>query len=114
MALDTILSHNSILERAELNWNSKNEKKRISSGRKYNHIFTKLKLPANDWKNNFDQLTNSQRSILIKGELIRTYDSLPNREKTTLKKEFGLSHFSSKWFKLSPEDKKILLKTVLK
>lgn len=108
-----ILSHTIIERKACDKWNSKTIQERIHASYKYKHIFVKYNLPSNDWANKFDGLTSYQRNILLKGELIRTYDSLPNIDKTKIKREFGLSHFSSKWFKLSPHDKKKLLNSVL-
>ena len=108
-----ILSKGAIVERAKEKWNSKGERKRLMCGKKYQHIFDTLKLEMTPWSNNFEKLTQSQRSILIKGELIRTYDGLPNSEKTNLKNQFGLESFSSKWYKLGSKDKKILLNSIL-
>jgi hypothetical protein len=108
------LSRDLIVKRAEEKWNSKAPSERIRSSHKYKHIFEKLNLPSVDWNNEFSKLSKSQTNILIKGELIRTYDSMPNREKTKIKNQFGLSTFSSKWFRLSPSDKKILLNSILK
>ena len=107
------LSHGEILERAKENWNSKEEFKRIRAGNKYKHIFLKFKLPENDWRNEFSGLNRKQQNILLKGELIRSYDGLSNHAKTRLKKKLGLSLFSSKWFGLPPYDKKKLLASIL-
>lgn len=109
-----VISKKAIVCRAEKNWNNRNEEKRVSAGNKYKHIFKKFHMPENDWKNNFAELSESQQSILIKGELIRTYDSLPNFKKTILKRQLGLSTFSTKWFRLPPNDKKILLTSITK
>ena len=109
-----ILSQKAIVRRAENNWNQKDISKRVSAGSKYRHIFKKFHMQENDWKNNFADLSENQRSILVKGELIRTYDGLPNHKKTALKQHFGLSTFSTKWFKLPPGDKKILLTSITK
>lgn len=108
------LSRSSIITRAKERWDSKPSSEKIRSSRKYKHVFEKLNLPMVNWDNEFSKLSASQTSILIKGELIRTYDSLPNSEKTKVKRKFGLSSFSSKWFRLSPSDKKVLLNSVLK
>lgn len=112
--VNTILSHDTIVKRAEEKWNSKSSTDKIRSGYKYRHIFEKLKLPSVDWDNAFSELSKSQVNILVKGELIRTYDSMSNKDKTRLKERFGLSSFSSKWFRLPSCDKKILLNSVLK
>ena len=112
--IDNILSHESIVKRARDKWDLKGSTERVRSGHKYHHIFEKLNLPSVDWDNSFDDLSKSQINILIKGELIRTYDSMPNKQKTRIKERFGLSCFSSKWFRLPSCDKKILLNSVLK
>ena len=111
---NAVLSYGTIVERAKEKWNSKTSIERIRCGNKYRHVFEKLKLPSVNWENTFDDLSQSQTNILIKGELIRTYDSMSNREKTNIKNKYGLSSFSSKWFRLAPCDKKILLNSVLK
>ena len=111
---NTSLSRDSIVKRAREKWDSKPSSEKIRSSHKYKHIFDKLNLPKVEWDNEFDKLSKSQTNILIKGELIRTYDSMPNKDKTRIKNEFGLSSFSSKWFRLPPCDKKILLNSVIK
>lgn len=111
---ETLLSRKSIVSRAKEKWDAKPSAEKVRSSRKYKHIFEKLHLPSVDWNNEFSKLSKSQTNILIKGELIRTYDSMPNREKTKIKNKFGLSSFSSKWFRLSPSDKKILLNSILR
>lgn len=111
--INDYLSHNVITNKAEEKWNSKDEGKRIRAGNKYKHVFKKFNLPENDWKNDFSELTQSQKNIIIKGELIRTYDGLSNHRKTKIKRHFGLSKFSTKWFTLLPSDKKILLTSIL-
>ena len=112
--ISNVLSHEAIVKRAEEKWDLKSSVDKVRSGHKYQHIFEKLNLPSVDWDNKFSELSKSQVNILIKGELIRTYDSMPNRDKTRVKKRFGLSSFSSKWFRLPSCDKKILLNSVLK
>ena len=109
-----VLSRESIVERAKEKWNSKPSSEKLRSSHKYKHIFDKLNLPSVNWDNEFSKLSKSQTNILIKGELIRTYDSITNKEKTKIKNDFGLSAFSSKWFRLAPSDKKILLNSILK
>ena len=112
--INNVLSHKTIVERTKNKWDLKPSNDKIRSGNKYRHVFEKLKLPSVDWDNPFSELSKNQMNILIKGELIRTYDSMSNKEKTKIKKQFGLSSFSSKWFRLQPCDKKILLNAVLK
>lgn len=98
---------------AKQKWNDKSPELRTKSGNKYRFIIEKLHKKVNDWNLDFDNLSDFQKKILIKGELIRTYDSLPNQEKTEIKKKLGLSKFSYKWYKLSSLDKKILLNYVI-
>lgn len=111
--ISNLLSRASIEKRASDRWNKKTVTERLHASSKYKHIFSKYRLPTKDWSNSFNELTLHQRNILLKGELIRTYDALANTDKTNIKIKFGLSHFSSKWFKLSPQDKKTLLNSVL-
>ena len=111
---EKILDKSEILARAKLKWDKKNDINRIRAGSKYKHFFEKHKLKINDWSNDFDHLTDSQQNVIIKGELIRTYDSLQNVLKTRIMRDFGLSEFSSKWYKLPCHDKKILLNYVIR
>ena len=76
-------------------------------------IFNEKNISMCDWKNLFDFLSKQQQILLIKSELIRTYDALPNIDKTRIKKKFNLSTFASKWYKLPSSDKNKLLKFVL-
>jgi hypothetical protein len=103
----------SITIRARSNWDCKTKESKIKSSNKYKFLFEKFKKPIHDWTDCFDNLTTFQRNILIKGELIRTYDSLPNLVKTNIMKKYKLSKFSSKWYKLESEDKKKLLKSIV-
>lgn len=112
--IGNILSHEIIVEKAKEKWNLKDNNEKIRCGRKYHHVFEKLKLPQVNWDCTFEKMNKFQTNILIKGELIRTYDSMSNREKTRIKERFGLSAFSSKWFRMPSCDKKILLNSVLK
>ncbi len=112
--ISNVLSHETIIRRTKERWNLKGSTEKIRSGHKYRHVFEKLNLPSVGWDNSFENLSTSQMNILIKGELIRTYDSMPNKQKTRIKEHFGLSEFSSKWFRLPSCDKKILLNSVLK
>ena len=98
---------------AKQKWDTKTPELRVRSGNKYKFIVEKFHKKIKDWSLDFDDLSNFQKKILIKGELIRTYDSLPNSEKTKIKNELNLSKFSYKWYKLSSSDKKILLNYVI-
>lgn len=111
--VNSLLSRSSIRKRTSERWNNKTVNDRLHTSFKYKYVFEKYKFPINDWSNTFEKLSFHQQNILLKGELIRTYDSLTNRDKTIIKHKLGLSSFSSKWFKLSPQDKKILLNSVL-
>lgn len=107
-----ILSQSTIIREAKEKWDSKSEEEKKYSAKKYKHI----RQPTTQnisWLQPYDDLNVWQKNILIKGQLIRTYDSLPNKVKTHIMKHFGLSTFSSKWFRLPSVDKKILLKRVL-
>ena len=113
MNLDTVFNKESINTRAKENWNYKDKESRLKCGNKYRHIFSDNKIKITDWSETFERLTKFQQNILIKGELIRTYDALPNIDKTEIKNKFGLSTFSTKWYKLPSSDRKILLKFVI-
>lgn len=104
-----VFNKESIKTRAREHWEVKTKELRLRAGRKYEHIFTKFNKPMNDWSNSFDDLTLPQQRILIKGEIIRTYDSLPNNDKSDIKRNYHLSKFESKWFKLPSGDKKKIL-----
>ena len=108
------LNKTEISSRAKTKWNEKSEANKVRAGSKYQHFLGKFKLPMNNWNSEFDVLTKYQQNVIVKGELIRTYDSLPNTTKTKIMREFGLSAFSSKWYKLPSGDKKILLNYVIR
>ena len=111
--LNDIFNKKSINSRAREHWDFKSEESRIKSGNKYKHIFDDKKLVLYDWKNIFDKLSKPQQVLLVKSELIRTYDALPNIDKTRIKNKFNLSIFASKWYKLPSSDKNKLLKFVI-
>ena len=54
-------------------------------------------------------LTEPQRKVLFKRELIKVYDSLDNSIKSYIMKDIHLRKFSSKWFKMPSCDKRTLL-----
>lgn len=114
MITENILDKAEIFANAKSKWNSKNIANKIKVGNKYQRFLGRLKIPINDWSNCFDDLTKPQQTIIIKGELIRKYDSLPNSDKTKIMRNFGLSVFSSKWYKLPSNDKKILLNHIIR
>lgn len=108
---DISLSRTEIIERAEKRWNDRTLEEKIKKSNKYHHIINKIGSSSNlsPWTEKFSNLSQGQKRLLIRGELIRTYDSLPNQEKTKIKERLKLSTFSSKWFRLPPNDKKKIL-----
>lgn len=110
---NNILSYGLIRNKTRETWNKKTSAERLRNGCKYKHIFTKYGFSCHDWANDFDGLSKRQKNILFKGELIRTYDKLTNKEKTVIKEKFNLGTFSSKWFKMPSQDKKKLLQSIL-
>lgn len=114
MMNEPILNKNDILAHAKASWDKKSIDAREKAGRKYQHFLDKYNLPFTDWINDFDKLTKYQQNVIVKGELIRFYDSLPNKSKTHIMRSFGLSEFSSKWYKLPSVDKKKLLDYIVK
>lgn len=113
ITLQTIFSKTAIIQRAKEFWDYKTPKEKIKLVKKYKHIAVIGEYPLNTWLTDFDLLNNNQRAMIIKGELIRTYDSLPNCDKTKIKNMFKLSIFSSKWYKLPHKDKNKLLNYLL-
>ena len=113
ITVKSIFNRKAIEQRAQENWDFKNQRSRTSCGRKYNHIFVKHKMTMNPWENDFYGLSPSQQKLLLKSEIIRTYDALPNSDKSKIKFSLGLSTFASKWYKLPSEDKKKILKVII-
>ena len=113
ITVDDIFNKNAIRNRAIDNWNFKDSKFKIKSGKKYGHIFREHNLPMNNWDNMFDCLTIQQQRILLHGEVIRTYDQLPVSDKKILFQRLKLSEFENKWYKLNSQDKKKLMKFVM-
>ena len=111
--LTDTLSADVLRAEAQREWDSKSEESKLKKGKTYSHIFIQRKFKYNDWLLPFDKLTRHQRNILIKGVLIRKYDALDNKTKTLIKENFGLSAFSSKWYRLPSADKKKMLKIYL-
>ena len=108
--LDNFISKEEILNRAKENWNGKTIQDKILKSRRYKHIFLENKMPLISWLKDFDELNQFQQNLLIKGEIIRTYNSLPNTYKAKLVLRWNLSKFSSKWHNLPYEDKINILK----
>lgn len=100
------MNREKIIERTRIFWDSKPSDVKNKISRKYNHLF---KFNVN-WDKPFALLSHKQQNILLKGELIRTYDALSNLEKTKIKHKYNLSEFSTKWYKMLTQDKMILLK----
>lgn len=112
---DISLSRTEIIERAEKRWDDRTSEGKIKKSNKYHHIINKIgsSNKLNPWTEKFSNLSQDQKRLLIRGELIRTYDSLSNQEKTKIKERLKLSTFSSKWFRLPPNDKKKILLKIL-
>lgn len=110
--VEEIFNKQKITERAKEDWGYKCVEARLKCGNKYRHILAKRNEVPNPWSNEFDELSDFQRLMLIKGEMIRTYDSLPNSDKTKIKDKLGLSEFCSKWYRLNSSDKKKLLSII--
>lgn len=110
LTLSDVFNRTSIYLRAKEHWDFKCVKERLRCGKKYSHIFGDKDSSLVDWSNPFESLSLKQKKLIIKGELIRTYDSLPNIDKTYIKNKFRLSVFSSKWYKLPNADKNKLIK----
>lgn len=104
-----IFNKEAISKRAKEEWDSKSLQSKQMSGRKYKHIVIKFDKKPHNWKNSFDSLSLFQKWLLIKGEIIRTYDNLPNSDKTKIKNMLKLSEFSPKWFRLKSSDKNLIL-----
>ena len=106
LTLKDVFNKPSIIGRAKEFWDCKTPLERLRCGRKYKHLFHH----EVDWSSCFNDLEQKQKRILVKGELIRTYDSLPNIDKTRIKNIFHLTVFSSKWYKLPNVDKNKLIR----
>ena len=111
---DNIFERTSIIQHAKDKWNAKTDVQKRRSAKKYKFISNYGVNKPSGWLKTYDELNNWQKNILIKGQLIRNYDELPNKVKTHIMKDFGLSTFASKWYKLPSSDKKILLNSVLR
>lgn len=109
ITLKTIFSKDAIIQRAQEFWDYKTPKEKIKLVKKYKHISGIGEYTIDSWLTDFALLNHDQHTMIVKGELIRTYDSLPNIDKTRIKQMFKLSIFSSKWYKLPHKDKSKLL-----
>ena len=108
---EDIIDKEQIRRRAKSAWDIQNPLEKLKSGKKYLHASDGIR-PI-DWLCPFDALSEKQRNILIKGELIRTYDRLLLSDKKKLTNEACLSTFQTKWYKMSSIDKQKLLKHIL-
>lgn len=109
--LNNLLRKEAIEERAEFDWNCKTDNEKKQKGKKYAHIVSRLNLglTEEDWLNEYSLLSNFQKKLIFKGEVIRTYDALSSKDKTQLMKFWGLSKFSNKWHNLPYSDKNLIL-----
>lgn len=111
IALSDIFNRIAIYNRAKEYWDCKTAIERKRIGKRYEHILTNHTISC--WSQPFDSLALCQKRLIIKGELIRTYDELPNIDKTTLKNMLHLSMFSAKWRFLSSKDKSKIIKFIM-
>lgn len=105
-----IIEKGKIRSLAKERWDGTPIEMREVVGGRYEHF---LKIKPSDWVQDFDKLAKKQQNVLIKGQLIRWYDSLSNKHKTKIMHTVGLSEFSSKWYRLSGENKRKLLSCVI-
>ena len=88
LTLSDVFNRTSIYLRAKEHWDFKCVKERLRCGKKYSHIFGDKDSSLVDWSNPFESLSLKQKKLIIKGELIRTYDSLPNIDKAYIQNKF--------------------------
>jgi len=111
-SIEDILDKEQVTYRARERWNEMTVLERLRQGQKYKHV----PIPNNkvaSWVQEFCMLDEPNQNILIKGELIRTYDAMLISDKRKLCSEAMLSKFQTKWFKLTNDDKTKLLDYVL-
>ena len=112
LTLDDLLIRNYVSQRTREKWDREGDEYKECRGAKYAHIF---KNPNNvlNWKVDFSELSRGQQSVLMKREIINTYDLLSHEEKKKLQDKLNLSRSPNKWFNLPPKDKKKILKVIL-
>ena len=111
-SIEDILDKHQVTLRAKTKWDSLTICERLRRFKKYRHI-TIIDNNLASWVDDFDDLDKQHKNILIKGELIRTYDSMLMSDKRKLSNEAGLSKFQTKWYKFTNDDKTKLLDHVL-
>lgn len=105
-----IISYEAILKRTEDDWDCKTFKEKKRKGKKFTYVCKLYNVKDNNWILPFNSLSSFQKSLLIKGEVIRTYNALPNKDKTILKNYWNLHKFATKWYNLLSVDKITILK----
>lgn len=111
-SIEDILDKKQVVARAKSKWDCLTIPERMNKGRIYRHIAINDN-NLSSWVDAFDNLDKQHQNILIKSELIRTYDSMLMSDKRKLSSEANLSKFKTKWFKFTNEDKTKLLNHVL-
>lgn len=112
LTLDDLLIRNYVSQRTREKWNNEDDENKEYRGLKYAHLFQKSNNVL-DWKVDYSDLTKGQQSLLMKREIINTYDLLSHEEKKKLQNQLKLSRSPNKWFNLPPRDKAKILKVVL-
>jgi hypothetical protein len=82
-SIEDILDKKQIQERAAMRWNSFTPIERLRESKKYGHITAHGNA---GWVLEFDYLDPPKQNILIKGELIRTYDKMLMSDKKKVDK----------------------------
>jgi hypothetical protein len=113
LTLDDLLIRNYISQRAREKWDLENEEEKVEKGIKYAHLFSKNNNVL-DWKVDYEELSKGQQTVLMQGEIIRTYNLLSFTEKKKLQNKLKLSRSPNKWFNLPSVDKQKILKEVLR
>lgn len=105
---------NGIYYNAKYSWNALSSEEKQKKGNKYSKSDSIAQYIKDcEWNVEFDELNEKQKILLMKSILIKTYDSLSNNIKTEIMKEYGLSKFSSKWFRMPKNDRSTICSKVL-
>ena len=103
--LDDYVSLESIRKRAIENWDNKTVDEKRKKSERYKHVSEIYGYYGLKWNKSFLELNDFQQMVVMKAEIIRTYDMLNVYYRKVFNEYLGLEENAKKWHLLSFKSK---------
>lgn len=112
--LKDLIDKDLIEAKAIVNWQMLPSIKKKQKSYKYNQVLTNQWRvdSTKNWSCKYIDLTVEQKRLLLKKELINTYNALSEDDKLLLEQYLNLDKAAKEWVSLSSDDKKKLIQLI--